>query len=232
MMREYQGMEQALAGEKEDNPWAWVRKRLIGVRGYKPWFGHLFTKDQQEMRYRDIHADLRTVKEQIEKAAKEKVKDAKGNVAAGGGGSGSAKGKGPMETKRPAYTEMDPMRRAHLFGVSIQAHVVPPWARQESEDAARAASEAAGSAAGGEGSSLGKHGAESGGQATTGMAKGAKKRKPVAQKQGGSGDAKAQKVAAPAAAAAVGKGNRSTRDRAWIRSVPSCRCFQDGRLLG
>ena len=37
----------------------------------------LFRSDQQEMRYRDIHSDLRAVKESMEKAAKEKTKVAK-----------------------------------------------------------------------------------------------------------------------------------------------------------
>ena len=54
-------LEQALAGEKDFNPWAWTRHRLVCAKGYKPWFGQLFTKDQQEMRYRDIHSDLRVI---------------------------------------------------------------------------------------------------------------------------------------------------------------------------
>ena len=232
MMREYQEMEQALAGDKDDNPWAWVRKRLIGVRGYKPWFGHLFTKDQQEMRYRDIHADLRTVREQIEKESKDRLKETKG--ASGAGAAPGNKGKGSMEKLLPAYAEMDPMRRAHLFGVSIQAHVVPPWARQDGEEIARTAADPAsssGNACGG-GLSLVKRaghagsaegGAQSKGDASV-VSKGAKKRKPGTQKQAGSGDGKVQKVGAnggkgggSSGAGVSGKGNRSTRDRAWIR---------------
>ena len=159
MVREYLELEQALVGEKDDNPWSWVRKRLIGVRGYKPWFGHLFTRDQQEMRYRDIHADLRVVREGMEKEAKEKGKDAarSGGGAGGGGGagaSGSSRGKGRSEQKRCAYEDMDAMRRAHLFGVSIKAHVEPRWTRQEDQAGALAHTPGA-AGAGGEGGAQG-----------------------------------------------------------------------------
>lgn len=231
MVREYLEWEQALAGEKDDNPWSWVRKRLIGVRGYKPWFGHLFTKDQQEMRYRDIHADLRAVREHAEKEAKEKSKEARSSGGAAGGGAGgpsSSKGKGRAEKERPAYADMDPMRRAHLFGVSIKAHVVSPWGRQaqeaESSAAAAEASAAAGAQPGqhvpaGEGSSSGAHveaaapapceavpppSAAAGGE----VKGGSKKRKPSTPK---AADGKPPKTAATA------KGNRGPRDRAWIR---------------
>ena len=75
------------------------------------------------MRYRDIHADLRVVREHLEKEKEEEKKEAKA-ARAGGGAGGVGKGKGREEKKRPAYQEMDAMRRAHLFGVGIQAHVV------------------------------------------------------------------------------------------------------------
>ncbi len=156
MVREYLELEQALVGEKDDNPWSWVRKRLIGVRGYKPWFGHLFTRDQQEMRYRDIHADLRVVREGMEKEAKEKGKDAarSGGGAGGGGGagaSGSSRGKGRSEQKPCGFEDMDAMRRAHLFGVSIKAHVEPRWTRQEDQAGALAHTPGAGGEGGAQG---------------------------------------------------------------------------------
>lgn len=53
-------IDEALA---DDNPWGWVRKRLIGTRGYKPWFRTLFTADQIVMRYRDVNTDLKFLKE-------------------------------------------------------------------------------------------------------------------------------------------------------------------------
>eukprot|EP00961_Rhodomonas_salina_P208588 2814823-Rhodomonas_salina.1 len=37
-IREEQEIEEALASDKEDNAWSWVRKRLIGARGSVPQF--------------------------------------------------------------------------------------------------------------------------------------------------------------------------------------------------
>jgi len=215
IVKEYLEWEQALSGE-EDNPWGWVRKRLIGVRGYKPWFGQLFTKDQLEIRYRDIHADLRAVREHMEKEQQEQKKTARaGFPAAGGvGGSGDTKGKGRAESKRPAYQDMDPMRRAHLFGVGIQAHVVSPWAALEEHEAAAkaAAGPAAGSQPGqhqGEGSGLGAHAASAAGGSEGARAAAGKKRKPAT--------AKAAADASESKPPKVPKGVRAPRDRAWIR---------------
>jgi len=218
IVKEYLEWEQAMAGEKEDNPWGWVRKRLIGVRGYKPWFGHLFTKDQLEIRYRDIHADLRAVREHMEKEAQEHKKAARaGGAAAGGaGGSGDAKGKGRAEAKRPAYQDLDPMRRAHLFGVGIKAHLVSPWAKLEEQEAAAKAAAGAGGQPGqhlGEGSSAGAQAASAAGQSSDAAQQGrggvaaGKKRKPAAQKPAVA-DGKSPKAS---------KGSRAPRDRAWIR---------------
>ncbi len=217
IVKEYLEWEQAMAGEKEDNPWGWVRKRLIGVRGYKPWFGHLFTKDQQEIRYRDIHADLRAVREHMEKEAQEHKKAARagGTAAGGAGGSGDAKGKGRAEAKRPAYQDLDPMRRAHLFGVGIKAHLVSPWAQLEEQEAAAKAAAGAGGQAGqhlGEGSSADAQAASAAGgsdaaqQGRGGVAAG-KKRKPATPKQ----------AVAEGKSPKVPKGSRAPRDRAWIR---------------
>jgi len=232
MVREYLEWEQAMAGEKDDNPWSWVRKRLIGVRGYKPWFGHLFTKDQQEMRYRDIHADLRAVREHAEKEAKEKVKEARAGVAASGAGgtASSSKGKGRAEKERPGYADMDPMRRAHLFGVGIKAHVVSPWATHTDQDepTRAAAAEILAAAAASQGHASGEpcsSGAQVAGgcsetiahpasAAAGGVGKGGSKKRPAL---GVTSLRKAQKVACGKQKEASGKGSRGPRDRAWIR---------------
>ena len=211
IVKEYLEWEQALSGE-EDNPWGWVRKRLIGVRGYKPWFGQLFTKDQLEIRYRDIHADLRAVREHMEKEQQEHKKTARaGFPAAGGAGGSGDKGKGRAEAKRPAYQDMDPMRRAHLFGVGIQAHVVSPWAAlEEHEAAAKAASgPAAGAQPGHQREGLGAHAASAAGGSEGARAAAGKKRKPATAKT--ATDATEGKLPK------VPKGARAPRDRAWIR---------------
>ena len=220
-------LEQALAGEKDFNPWAWTRHRLVCAKGYKPWFGQLFTKDQQEMRYRDIHSDLRAVKESIEKAAKEKTKVAK--AAGEGPGSKLEHDRGGQDKERsqvsarPLYTQMDPMRRAHLFGVSIQAHVTSPWKRQDDDEPSRAAAAAAkpaqphaaadGGGANAKASGAQANGSESGGAASAGGGAGGgagKKRKPAAPAP-----------AAPATKAKASGGSkathRNTRDQLWVR---------------
>jgi len=240
MVREYLEWEQAMAGEKDENPWSWVRKRLIGVRGYKPWFGHLFTKDQQEMRYRDIHADLRAVREHAEKEAKEKVKEARAGVAASGAGgtASSSKGKGRAEKERPGYADMDPMRRAHLFGVGIKAHVVSPWATHTDQDepTRAAAAETLAAAAAPQGHASGEpcsSGAQVAGgcsetiahpasAAAVGAGKGGSKKRPAL---GVTSLRKAQKVASTSGKQkeASGKGSRGPRDRAWIR-LTFCVC--------
>ena len=209
IVKEYLEWEQALSGE-EDNPWGWVRKRLIGVRGYKPWFGQLFTKDQLEIRYRDIHADLRAVREHMEKEQQEHKKTARaGFQAAGGaGGSGDTKGKGRAEAKRLAYQDMDPMRRAHLFGVGIQAHVVSPWVALEEHEAAAKTAAGPGQHQG-EGSGVGAHTASAAGGSEGARAAAGKKRKPAT--------AKAAADAAESKPPKVPKGVRAPRDRAWIR---------------
>ena len=220
-------LEQALAGEKDFNPWAWTRHRLVCAKGYKPWFGQLFTKDQQEMRYRDIHSDLRAVKESMEKAAKEKTKVAK--AAGEGPGSKLEHDRGGQDKERsqvsarPLYTQMDPMRRAHLLGVSIQAHVTSPWKRQDDDEPSRAAAAAAkpaqphaaadGGGANAKASGAQANGSESGGAASAGGGAGGgagKKRKPAAPAP-----------AAPATKAKASGGSkathRNTRDQLWVR---------------
>ncbi|EKX41774.1 hypothetical protein GUITHDRAFT_141765 [Guillardia theta CCMP2712] len=94
-------VEEALASERDEHANLSLRKRLIGIRGYKPWFRTTFAQEHIEIRYREIHSDLRFLREH-----KQKESNGVTDIVS--------------KDDFPPYMQLEPMKRAQLFGVSLK----------------------------------------------------------------------------------------------------------------